>query len=264
MPITQLPVPENPLPQEREVYLLAEIYSETNFEHVELEGVDPTLLRTPRNFHLMFATFSERLCHVPHPLHSTRGTHVLQQEGHFQADGLPRLETDEINKSWRVAQPFQIPPCETGFRNGMVNGLSYPRETLAESYEGAGWAFPSETLSSTPHIRVHNQGYEILKRVHFPQPHHHVLESSTHMNWKLSRRFDLLTHNGKEFNAPLQRHWNHAFDYHHRSLFCKDSKYKNLRRTQRLLKAAKTQDELNLIYAVYREWRIPIAQEQEG
>ena len=77
MPITQLPVPENPLPQEREAYLLAEIYSETNFKHVELEGIDPTFLRTLRNFHMMFATFSERLRHVPHPLHSTQGTHIL-------------------------------------------------------------------------------------------------------------------------------------------------------------------------------------------
>ena len=132
----------------------------------------------------------------------------------------------------------------------MVNGLSYSRETLAESYEGAGWAFPSEILSSMPHICVHNQGYEILKCVHFPQPYHSVLESSTHMNWKLSRYFDPLTYNGKEFNAPLQHHWNHAFDYHHCSLFCKDLKYKNLCCTQRLLKAAKTQDELNLIYAI--------------
>ena len=250
MSITQLPVPKNPLPQEREAYLLAEIYSKTNFEHMELEGVDPTLPRTLCNFHLMFTTFSERLRHIPHPLHSTRGTHILQQEGHFQAKGLLRLETNKINKSWRVAQPFQIPPCETGFHNGMVNRLSYSRETLAESYEGAGWAFPSETLSSMPHICVHNQGYKILKHVYFPQPHHSVLKSATHMNWKLSRHFDPLTCNGKEFNAPLQCHWNHAFDYHHRSLFCKDPKYKNLCHTQRLLKAAKTQDELNLIYAI--------------
>ena len=178
------------------------------------------------------------------------GCYVLQQEGHFQAKGLPRLETNKINKSCRVAQPFQIPPCKTGFHNRMVNRLSYPRETLAESYEGAGWAFPSETLSSTPHICVHNQGYKILKCVHFPQPYHSVFESSTHMNWKLSRHFNPLTHNGKEFNAPLQHHWNHAFDYHHRFLFCKHPKYKNLCHTQRLLKAAKTQDELNLIYAI--------------
>ena len=99
MPITQLPVPENPFPQEREAYLLVEIYSETNFKHVELEGVDPTLPRTLHNFHMMFTTFSERLCHVPHPLHSTRGTHILQQEGHFQAEGLLRLKTNKINKS---------------------------------------------------------------------------------------------------------------------------------------------------------------------
>ena len=132
----------------------------------------------------------------------------------------------------------------------MVNRLSYSRETLAESYEGTGWAFQSETLSSMPHMCVRNQGYKILKHVHFPQPYHSVLESSTHMNWKLFRHFDPLTCNGKEFNAPLQCHWNHAFDYHHHSLSHKDPKYKNLCRTQRLLKAAKTQDELNLIYAV--------------
>ena len=206
MPITQLPVFENPLPQEREVYLLAEIYSEMNFKHMKLEGVNPSLLRTLQNFHLMFATFSEKLHHIPHPLHSMQGTHVLQQEGHFQAEGLPKLETDEINKSWRVAQLFQIPPCKTNFHNGMVNGLSYPRKTLAESYEGAGWAFPSETLSSTPHICVHNQGYKILKHVHFPQLYHSTLEPSTYMNWKLLRHFDPLIHNSKEFNAPLQHH----------------------------------------------------------
>ena len=228
MPITQLPVSKNPLPQEKEAYLLAEIYSEMNFEHVELEGVNPSLLRILCNFHLMFATFSERLCHVPHPLHSMQGIHILQQEGHFQAEGLSKLETNEINKSWRVAQPFQISPCEIGFHNRMVSGLSYPRETLANLYEGIRWAFLSETLSSMPHIHVHNKEYEILKCVHFPQLYHSTLELSTHMNWKLSRRFDPLTCNGKEFNAPLQRHWNHAFNYHHRSLFHKDPKYKNL------------------------------------
>ena len=203
MPITQLPVSENPLPQEREAYLLAEIYSETNFKHVKLEGIDPSLLRTPQNFHLMFTMFLERLCHVPHPLHSMQGIHILQQEGHFQAKGLLKLETDKISKSWKVAQPFQIPPCETGFHNGMVNGLSYSRKTLAELYEGARWAFLSETLSSTPHICVHNKGYEILKCVHFSQLYHSTLESFTHMNWKLFRHFDPLTHNGKEFNTPL-------------------------------------------------------------
>ena len=231
MPITQLPVPKNPLPQEREAYLLVEIYSEMNFEHMELEGVNSSLLRTPWNLHLMFTMFLERLHHIPHPLHSTQGTHILQQEGHFQAEGLLKLETKKINKSWRVAQPFQIPPCETDFCNRMVNELSYPRETLAESYEGTGWAFLSETLSSIPHIHVHNQGHEILKCVHFSQLYCSTLESSTYINWKLSRCFDPLTCNGKEFNTSLQHHWNHAFNYHHCSLFHKDPKYKNLRCT---------------------------------
>ena len=65
-----------------------------------------------------------------------QGTHILQQDSHFQAEGLLRLETDEIDKSWRVAQLFQIPPRETGFYNGMINRLAYPRETFVESYEG--------------------------------------------------------------------------------------------------------------------------------
>ena len=52
MPITQLPIPENPLPQEREAYLLAQIYSKINFKHMELEGINPFLLRTSWNFHL--------------------------------------------------------------------------------------------------------------------------------------------------------------------------------------------------------------------
>ena len=195
---------------------------------MELEGVNPSLPRTPWNFHLMFTMFLERLHHIPHPLHSTRGIYVLQQEGHFQAKDLRKLETSKINKSWRVTQQFQISPCKTGFCSRMVNGLSYPRKTLAESYEDARWAFPSETLSSMPHIRVHNKGYEILKHVHFPQPYHSTLELSTHINWKLSRCFDPLNHNGKEFNASLQCHWSYAFGYHHHSLFCKDPKYKNL------------------------------------
>ena len=123
-----------------------------NFEHVELEGVDSTLLRTPYNFHLMFTIFLKKLYHIPHPLHRMQGTHILQQEGHFQAEDLPKLETNKINKSWRVAQLFQIPPCETGFHSRMVNGLFYPRKTLAESYGGAGWAFPSETLLQDPQM----------------------------------------------------------------------------------------------------------------
>ena len=137
MPTTHLPVSKNSFPQKREAYLLAEIYSETNFEHVELKDVDSTLLRIPWNFHLKFIMFSEKLHHVPYPLHSMWETHILQQEGHFQANGLPRLETNKINKSWRVIQPFQIPSCETGFYNEMINGLAFPRETLADSYEGA-------------------------------------------------------------------------------------------------------------------------------
>ena len=132
----------------------------------------------------------------------------------------------------------------------MVNRLSYSKETLAESYEGASWAFPSKTLSFMPHIHVHNKEYKILKCVYFSQLYHSTLELSTYMNWKLFRHFNPLTCNGKEFNAPLQYYWNHAFNYHHHSFFHNDSKYKSLWYTQRLLKSAKTQDELDFIYVV--------------
>ena len=123
--------------REREVYLLVEMYSKMNFKHVELEDIDPTLSSTPCNSHMMWMTFSKRLQHIPHSVHSMWGTHVLQQTDHFQVNDLLKLETDEINKSWRVVQPFQIPFCKTNFCNGMVNRLAYPRKTFVESYESA-------------------------------------------------------------------------------------------------------------------------------
>ena len=85
----------------------------------------------------------------------------------------------------------------------MVNRLAYSRETLVESYEGTGWAFPFKTTFSMPHICVHNKGYKILNHVYFFQLYHSSFELSMHMNWKLSQHFNPLTHNGKEFNTSL-------------------------------------------------------------
>ena len=179
MHIIQLPVSENPLPQEREAYLLVEIYSVTNFKHMELEGVDPTFPRTPHNFHLMFTTFSKRLCHALYSLYSIWGTHVLQQEGHFQAEGLPKLETDEINKSWWVVQPFQIPPCETGFHNGMVNGLLTLKRPLLKGMKVPDGLF---------HLRL------------YPSC---LISMSTTKDTRSSNIFILLSHTTLSSNHPL-------------------------------------------------------------
>ena len=95
MPITQLPVPENPLPQEREAYFLVEIHSEMNSEHVELEGVNPILLRTLCNFHIMFTTFLERLCHAP--IHST----VCEKHTFFSKKVTFKLK---VYQNWRLTR----------------------------------------------------------------------------------------------------------------------------------------------------------------
>ena len=44
----------------------------------------------------------------------------------------------------------------------------YHDESITEAYEGAGWAFPVETLEDTFMTRVHFQGFEILRHTHFP------------------------------------------------------------------------------------------------
>ena len=67
----------------------------------------------------------------------------------------------------------------------LTNSFMYRKETITAAYEGAGWAFPTETCHHPPPLRVYHQGFEIIHRAHFPptlvssQP----LESSLEPNW---------------------------------------------------------------------------------
>ena len=133
----------------------------------------------------------------------------------------------------------------------------YHDELIAQAYEGAGWAFPVEMLEDTFMTRVHFQGFEILWRTHFPLnfPHHVDLENSLTPNglppagvldnprrWT-TRKF-----------VPWTSDWNEAFDAQQRHLFkySKTTAHKAQHHLQRLIKAAKTSNELNAIYKAVR------------
>ena len=127
----------------------------------------------------------------------------------------------------------------------------YRKETIAAAYEGAGWAFPTETYRSTPPLRVHHQGFEIIRRVHFPPTlvSSQLLESSLEPNWLPPA--DVMADEWgfvKRLDTPYQSEWNEAFDSYHRSIFRRDPAYKSQHRLQRLFKSVQTQDELDAIY----------------
>ena len=50
----------------------------------------------------------------------------------------------------------------------LINLFMFRKETIVAAYEGASWAFPSEITLRTPGVHVHNQGFEIIRRMHFP------------------------------------------------------------------------------------------------
>ena len=86
-------------------------------------------------------------------------------EGNFQARGLTTLEGPELCSANRMVYPFQIRPCETRVRSmHLTNSFMYRKETIATAYEGASWAFPTKTYHSPPPLRVHHQGFEIIRR----------------------------------------------------------------------------------------------------
>ena len=133
----------------------------------------------------------------------------------------------------------------------------YHDESIVQAYEGASWAFPVETLEDTFMTRVHFQGFEILRRTHFPPnfPHHVNLEKSLTPNWLPPAE---VLHNPRHWTtckfAPWTSDWNEAFDARQRHLFkySKTTAHKAQRRLQHLIKAAKTQDELDAIYEAVR------------
>ena len=61
----------------------------------------------------------------------------------------------------------------------------YRKETITAAYEGAGWTFPTENYYFTPPPCVHHQGFEIIRRAHFPPTlvSFQFLESSLGPNW---------------------------------------------------------------------------------
>ena len=134
----------------------------------------------------------------------------------------------------------------------LTNSFMYRKETIAAAYKGAGWAFPTETYHHTPPHCVHNQGFEIICRAHFPPTLtlSQLLESSLKPNWLPPT--DVMAHEWgfvKRSDAPYQSDWNEAFDSYHRSIFRRDPAYKSQHRLQHLFKSAQSQDELDAIYS---------------
>ena len=133
----------------------------------------------------------------------------------------------------------------------LTNSFMYRQETIATAYEGAGWAFPSKTTARTPNICVHNQGFEIIRCMHFPSTLvlSQLLELSLEPNWLPPA--DVMADEWgfvKRSDAPLQSDWNEAFDSYHQSIFHRDPAYKSQHCLQCLFKSAQTQDELDTIY----------------
>ena len=144
-------------------------------------------------------------------------------------------------------------PCETTARY-TVNSWSYQYETLGQVYEGAGWAFPSETYEDTEPVRTHYQGFEIIH--HSP----HLTPTLSHYCMELSLEPNWLPHdihncafwgNRKELDAPYQHLWNKAFNSHYRELSHNilTPEFRRQHRIQRLICNATSQDELDVVYA---------------
>ena len=153
----------------------------------------------------------------------------------------------------RLVTSFQVQPCKTTARY-MVNSWSYQYETLGQAYEGAGWAFPSETYKDTEPVCTHYQGFEIIHHsLHLtPTLSHYWMELSLEPNWlPCDIRNRASWGNRKELDAPYQHLWNKAFDSHYRKLshniltpeFCRQHCI------QQLIRNATSQDELDAVYA---------------
>ena len=112
----------------------------------------------------------------------------------------------------------------------LINLFMFRSETIATAYDGAGWAFPSETTLRTPGVHVHNQGFEIIRHMHFPPTHvpSQLLESFLEPNWLppvdvMADKWGFV----KRSDAPWQSGWNEAFNFFHRSICHQDPAYKS-------------------------------------
>ena len=263
MPILSAEIPQNPLPYQRDNFVSAEVMDEETTDLQELpadpiveEGLPPHLVveyrfarfQTPR-LHIGLVRFHQKM---DTRTFKFRGAAPELVEGNFQARGLTTLEGPELCGANHVVYPFQIRPCETRVRSmHLTNSFMYRKETIAAAYEGASWAFPTKTYRSTPPLRVHHQGFEIIRCTHFPPTLvlSQLLESSLEPNWLPP--VDVMADEWgfvKQSDAPYQSEWNEAFDSYHRSIFRRDPAYKSQHRLQCLFKSAQSQDELDAIY----------------
>ena len=180
MPILSAEIPQNPLSHQCNNFVSAEVMDKATTDLQELPA-DPTVedelpphlvaefhfvrFQTPQ-LHVGLVRFHQKL---DTRMFKFRGAAPKLIEGNFQARGLQTLEGPELCNANHVVYPFQIRPCETRVRSmHLTNSFMYRKETIAAAYEGASWAFPTKTSRHTPPVRVHNQGFEIIRHMHFP------------------------------------------------------------------------------------------------
>ena len=224
MPVTELPVPVYLLTYQQKNFAFAKVWDGRLTELHQVPGaeyqgppqdvVERTFARfkTPREVTLLETVHTWKILETLED-----GVQWVMTVGpHFQSHRLPPLDRTEANTSDRMCLPFQIRPCETSAKSmHLVNLFMYHDESIAEAYEGAGWAFPVETLEDTFMTHVHFQGFEILQCTHFPPnfPHHVDLEKSLTPNWLPPAE---VLNNPRRWTmhkfAPWTSNWNEAFD----------------------------------------------------
>ena len=194
MPVTELPVPVYLPTYQQENFAFVKVWDGRLMELHQVPGAEYqgppqdvvermfTRFETPRE-----VTLPETICTWKFLETLEDGAQWVMTVGpHFQSHRLPPLDRTEANTSDRMCLSFQIRPCETSAKSmHLVNLFMYHDELIVQAYEGAGWAFPVETLEDTFMMRVHFQGFEILRCTHFPLnfPHHVDLEKSLTPNW---------------------------------------------------------------------------------
>ena len=127
----------------------------------------------------------------------------------------------------------------------------YHHETISSAYEGTSWAFPTKTYWHALPTCIHFQGYKIICHSHLP-PHSnpyvlYILKESLDPNWQVPKEYQEARYY-RRTEAPLQQDWNMAFDARYCLAFHSNPVYKTQCQLQRIIKSAKSSDELNTIY----------------
>ena len=158
MPVTELPVPVYPPTYQQDNFVFAKIWDGLHTElhqvpRVEFQGppqdvVEMTFARFQTPWEV---TLPKTVCTWKILETLEDGVRWVMTVGpHFQSHRLPPLDRTEANTSDHMCLPFQIRPCETRAQAmHLVNSFMYHDESIAQAYEGAGWAFPVETLEDT-------------------------------------------------------------------------------------------------------------------